>query len=383
MSNRVAIIHQPDYEPKSLKRSIQRAIELSGFNLEDVSGRTVLLKPNMLGAFPPGMAVTTNPTFLETVATIFREAGALVSVGDSASGIHTPERCWNISGLGEACRRAGVDELRLESGGSVDVGGIMLARAAMDADFVINIPKFKTHSLTVLTLAVKNLFGCVNGMLKSRCHRENPERTGFAELLVDISERIKPALSIIDGIVAMEGNGPSAGKPVNLNTIIAGTDVHMVDAASCRIIGLDPLEVDTLAAAKRKKLWDESLPIELAGDPLDKVISKKFLLPATHRHGLLNWKISRIITAWILSELSSQPIISAERCRKCLNCIDICPAKAIDVKDKNEIPVINNDRCIQCFCCHEICPYAAIDMKQNFRTALGSWLTTMRTRFRR
>ncbi|HPM41146.1 MAG TPA: DUF362 domain-containing protein, partial [bacterium] len=156
MGCKVAIVAQPDYESPGLRSSLTRAIELSGFDLSAVSGARVLIKPNMLGAYPPSMGVTSEPALVTAVCKIFGEAGADVLVGDSPNWMHDIRRVWEVTGLGEAVRRGGARELILEPGGCVERNGVLISKSVAEADFVINLPRFKTHGLTVLSLAVKN-----------------------------------------------------------------------------------------------------------------------------------------------------------------------------------------------------------------------------------
>ncbi|MFA4875714.1 MAG: DUF362 domain-containing protein [bacterium] len=382
MSHRVAFVGQKNYEPLSLNRSIRRAIELCGFDLNRVRGAKVLLKPNMLGAYPPSMGVTTHPAFVASVAGIFKDAGAVVSAGDSPNGVYSNEQTWERTGIRAACLEAGISEAAFEASGSVARDGLMIARAALDADYVVNLPKFKTHGLTIMTLAAKNLYGCINGMQKTALHRECKNIPEFADVVARVAGIVKPALTIIDGIVAMAGNGPSAGTLVELGVIAAGTDVHALDAACCRLVGLDPRELDTLAAAQRQGLWDGAEEIDLAGDPLDTLRPKKFSLPVTYTRGMRDWWVSKFIVARIWSGMRAQPRIDPDICRRCLLCIDACPVAAIDQAKTDAAPMIDEDACIQCFCCHEICPYRAIDLRKSALLRFAGWMSRRRSRAR-
>lgn len=379
MSARVAIVSQPSYDAPSLEAALRRAIDLSGFDLARARGRAVLLKPNMLGAYPPAMGITTHPAFVATAARLFREAGAEVFVGDSPNGIFPIDRVWEVTGIREACRQSGAHELPFEASGNLSLGSVSIARAVAGVDFVINLPKFKTHGLTVLTLAAKNLFGCVNGMQKARIHGDCPQRTAFAENIVRIADIIRPALTLIDGIVAMEGNGPSAGRLAPLGLVVAGTDVHSIDAACCRLVGLPPEDLDTLAAARRLGLWDGEAP-EVTGDPWDRIAPKGFSLPTTYLRGSRDWWISRLVLDRIWSGVSAEPRIDPRRCERCLACVDGCPVGAIARPPEGDAPRIDAAQCIQCFCCHEICPSRAIDLKRSWGVRIAGWIGGLRAR---
>lgn len=379
MPERVSIVSQRNYESAPLERSIERAIELSGFDLKSVCGKSVLLKPNMLGAYPPSMAVTTHPSFVAAVGRVLLRAGAKVAVGDSPNGVQPIARTWEITDMSATCTAIGAKEARFEAMGSVWRMGLKISRAVTDADIIVNLPKFKTHSLTVLTLAVKNLFGCVNGMEKTRHHRDYTGNE-FADLLVRIADIVCPELTIIDGVVAMEGEGPSAGKPKDLGVIIAGQNVHAVDTACCMLIDLPPLELDTLSAAKRLGLWEDRDSPDLVGDPIEGLRPKTFSLPSTYTRGIRDWWIARFVVDRIWSGLSSQPVIDAGICNQCHLCIDGCPVGAISQAKPHDAPSINISKCTQCLCCHEICPSRAIYLKPSISMRLARWLSDMRAK---
>lgn len=380
MSFRVAIISQPNYEPHSLKRAIHSAIVSAGFDLNSVRDRRVLLKPNMLGAYPPEMGITTNPAFVKAVAEIFIEARAHLSIGDSPDGVHPLENVWEVTGIREVCRMVGAKEARFEAAGSVKRDGVWVSGALLDADFVINLPKFKTHGLTILTLAAKNLFGCVNGMQKTAHHRKSRGPQEFAEAVVRVANAVRAALTIIDGIVAMDGNGPSAGNLIDLKLVIAGTDVYAVDAACSKLVGLEPIHLDTLAAAKRMGLWDDRAPLEIVGRGLEESKPGRFNLPVTYTRGMRDWWLTRLVLRRIWSGQSVQPLIDPVTCQKCRLCVEACPVAAIVQPDKEVAPKIAVTRCTQCFCCHEVCPHRAINLKISPQIRLARWLADMRTK---
>ena len=370
MAHRVAVVGQSDYSEPGLSSSVRRAMGLSGFCPESARGKRVLLKPNLLGAYPPDMGVTTPPAFLEAVARIFVEAGADVVVGDSPNWIHPIEQVWEVTGIRAAARAAGAREIRIEAGGSIESGGVFISKAVREADIVVNLPKFKTHGLTVLTLAVKNLFGCVCGMQKTLHHRDSKDRYEFADVLVRVAEAVKPNLTIIDGIVAMQGDGPSGGDLVEMGVILAGTDVYSLDAACCGLVSLPPLELDTLAVAKRMGLYDDSNEIEFAGEEPEAFVRNDFVLPATYTRGTRDWWITKLVLNRIWRAAWARPVIDPGRCRRCLYCVEGCPVEAIPRPPEGGVPSIDYKKCIQCFCCHELCPHKAIDLRKSLAVRL-------------
>jgi len=359
----VSIIHQQNYDPRSLRSSISKSIELTAFDMSSVNGKRILLKPNMLGAFLPEMGVTTNPSFLREVINIFQSHSAIVEVGDSPNGVHPPNEVWRISGIEDICRETGAKAIQFEKSGSITRGEYMISNAVTDADIIINLPKFKTHGLTALTLAVKNLFGCVNGMLKTKLHRDSPNGEEFSKEIVKIAELIQPDLTIVDGIIAMAGNGPSAGELVNLGAIVAGTNIHAVDSVCAEIIGIDPIEVNTITAAVELGYWKNSETIDLLGDDPSIFGGINFPMPSTFRSKKLDWWISRFLLDRIWSNISAKPEIIDGKCIRCNMCHMACPVRAISKANQEKPPIIDKSKCIECFCCHEICPKSAIELK--------------------
>lgn len=377
MPNRVAIVKHSDYEVSALKASVRRTIDLSGFDLASTAGKRVLLKPNLLGAFPPHMAVTTHPAFVAAVGRAFKAAGADVSVGDSPNGVHAPKRVWDVTGMRELCEQEGFRAISFEASGSREVKGRRIANAALDADILINLPKFKTHGLTYMTFAVKNLFGCINGLQKSGMHRAFPDVRAFSREVVHIAETVKPALTIVDGIVGMEGDGPSGGSPIRLGLIVAGEDMHRVDEACCKLVGFPPRDLETLSVAADLGLWNDDEPMEMVGDDIDAL---KIRPPSTYTKGSRDWWISKLVTRFIFGNWRARPAIDERLCKRCSLCIDACPVEAMERAGNHAPPDIDRKLCISCLCCHEVCPHKSISLKQN--AALRAWRWFMNRRIK-
>lgn len=372
MTCRVALKKCSSYDLGDLQNVVRDALALIEFDPHSTSGKTVLLKPNMLGAYVPERQVTTHPAFVEAVASIFKDVGARVQVGDSSNGVYEIDDVWNVTGIRVAAERAGMEIVPFERAGSVEKNGIRFSKAVFDADIIVSLPKFKTHGLTGLTVAAKNLYGCVPGMVKTAYHRNHMKRRDFASLIVDIARTVQPQLTIVDGIVGMDGNGPSAGKPVELGFVMAGTDVHAIDSVSCDLVGMNPRDLDTLDIAHSKDLFDIESTIEIVGEDVESCKPASFKLPASYMEKKIDSGIAQAVLGLVWRIMKVRPVVAEKRCKKCGLCVKSCPVNAIhwqgDPGDRP--PRITKSECIRCFCCHEVCPHKAIDMKRSLSVRL-------------
>jgi len=230
-------------------------------------------------------------------------------------------------------------------------GGIMLAREAVEAEVVINLPKFKTHAQMLLTLGVKNLFGCCVGYRKVEWHlRAGIDRDLFARLLVAIARRLAPAVTLLDGILALEGEGPGRrGHPISLGLLIGADDPLAMDRVIARLLGLPESRFPILKVAAADGILPQSINLE---STIEKI--GNFRLPPMEPGLTVGGTAMKVVRRYLLA----RPMVDQERCRLCLDCVKVCPVHAITVKGK-EI-VIAYDQCIRCYCCLEICPLGAM-----------------------
>ncbi|MDD5082868.1 MAG: DUF362 domain-containing protein [Dehalococcoidales bacterium] len=377
-SSKVALVACPSYDEALVGQAIERGLELiGGLDRFVSSGERILLKPNVLIGDKPESCITTHPVILQSIARIVQKAGARVTYGDSPS---FGPVAFNLrrSGLKIVGDRLGIEMADFDHGRMVSgtnpqlIHKLFLANGALDADGIINLPKLKTHGLMRFTGAIKNLFGCVPGTRKSQYHVKLNDPWAFASMLVDIYACLSPRFSLMDGIMAMEGNGPRNGRPYPMGLLIFSTDPVALDATACRLIDLDPLNVPTCAAAEKAGLGKlNTTDIELVGDCPDLFKRLDFKVdrtaPPVHKKGSLQ--------AFLNQQLSERPIIAASKCNRCGICTTTCPVepKAVDWKngDKSRPPVFDYKRCIRCFCCQENCPQGAITIENTF---LGSAL---------
>ncbi len=243
-------------------------------------------------------------------------------------------------------------------------------------DRLISIPKFKTHGLTVLTAGVKNLFGLVVGMYKMQAHLNNPKPEDLSRILVDVYEVRKPDLTILDGILAMEGEGPgAAGLPKQLDLVAASSDALVLDQVLALIMGLRFEDIPTIREAMRRGLGaKDNASIEVLGEDLNSFSAHGFLLPkATSINRMPRWLADKVKHVFWM-----RPDIIAEQCKVCGVCMRSCPTTAIRKQDDRV--VIDYAKCISCLCCQEICPQGAVSIRRSFVWNSLKRLQSLKTR---
>jgi len=316
----------------------------------------VLLKVNLLSAKGPEKAVTTHPEFVRAVANAVRKAGGEPFIGDSPAGRFSKRnltKAYKSSGLQIMAGEEGIP-LNFDTGAKkLDIpNGQRLQRTPVcnfvfNADKIIALPKLKTHSFQYMTLACKIMYGIVPGLTKAKYHAQYPRRASFADMMLDILSIATPHLFIMDGIVAMQGQGPGSGDPLKMDLVLASTDSVAMDIAVCKILGIEPVGIPALKRAKVRGLWPERIdyPIQSPED----VAYQGFKLPNTADHLLTGKKAP-----------SKSPVIT-DICTACGDCERICPKEAVKVK--GQMAEVTYSKCIRCFCCHEVCPEDAIILR--------------------
>lgn len=324
-------------------------------------GDKVLIKPNLLAAKEPEKACTTHPEFLRAVIQLVKKAGGLPSVGDSPA-FNTLSNVAKASGIKRVCREENIPLVTfrhttlIKNPSGRMVKTFPVAREILAFDSIISLPKLKNHSLTHITVAVKNLFGVIPGMIKQTFHFRFQDSFHFSQMLIDLNRIIKPALNIVDGIMGMEGEGPNTGLPKRTGVIISGTDTVSVDYISSIIMNYDPQHIEVIKAAKISGFGGyEPSMIEVKGDDLRSLIDRTF---KTITPGVGRGILSKIFPLLNRNFLRKKPVIDRIKCAACEECIRICPAKTIFLVDGKAR--IEQKKCIKCYCCHEICRYKAV-----------------------
>ena len=374
MSREVYCYAVPEYDSPALEAAVEDIFAKSAAAASLSAQSRVLLKPNLLAKHAPEKAVTTHPAVVAAVCAALHRRGARhITLADSPGGQYTPgvmKAIYRTSGLEAVCGKYGVAlytgcRARERRTDGVRVREFNLIEPVHEAGFIIDLPKIKTHVMTGMSCAVKNLFGTIPGLQKAEMHMRFPEKERFGEMLVDLCETVRPDLVIADGILAMEGDGPAGGMPRKLGLLLGGEDAYTLDLAVCRMMNLPARNVPYLAAAMARGVCAETLDETLLrGDVEAAAPRTDYKLPAgcsgvSFAHSaprFLRWAVPGVEQM-----IAPRPKIDRRKCIGCGKCAEICPGHTIAVRDKKAR--IDPKGCIRCFCCHEMCPVKAIEVK--------------------
>ena len=365
-----------DYDPAALDAAVETLFAALPAAAAIGPGKRVLLKPNLLAKQPPHKAVTTHPEVVRAVIKAVKRRGATeVLVADSPGGAYTPalvKGIYKASGLAAVCAEEGVEcYTACQSGPASQAEGAQhsfeLLRPVLEADVIINLPKLKTHMMTGLSAATKNLFGCVPGLQKAEWHMRLPEKQPFGEMLIDLLLTVKPTFAVLDGVVAHEGDGPSGGTPRPVGILAAAENHLQLDLALCHMLGFDPADVPYLAAAIGRGLCAPRFELaNAAGESGLCAPIAGYKLPSSWGSVDFADKAPRPIrwaVAPVQRVVAPRPVIDQSHCIGCGKCAEICPQHTIQM---GATAKIRTRACIRCFCCHEVCPIGAIETKRFF-----------------
>lgn len=364
--NRTVSLHKCDtYEDEVVYIALKQVLDdLGGMESMVKAGMKVALKPNLLLPQSPDNCATTHPALIGAAGRLVIEAGGEPFLVESPGGLYNKTVLKNLyksCGMQDVCDKFNI---RLNYDTAVvkkteDCLGrkrsFTVLKPLAEADFIINISKLKTHGMMVFTGAVKNMFGAIAGVEKATHHMNMPDYNAFADNIIDICETMKPNLNIMDGVMAMEGNGPSAGTPKALNVILASKNPYLVDKAAHDIINLSVEDSYILTRASERGV---DLSYDAAGDDLEIFKDTDFNIPNKKSYGI---KKKGILNGKLLATFKSKPIVDKNKCIGCEICKNNCPAEVIEMKNRK--PDFDYSGCIRCFCCQELCPEHAISIK--------------------
>lgn len=370
----VSIVPCGSYTPAQCHAALEAVLAPLGGLCFVKPGMRVVIKANLVSAMKPERAATTHPVLLTELSRMLLERGASVTIGDSPGGLYNAAHVgavYHAAGL-EAVEACGAALNRDFSQATAHAPEARVAHSFQytryldDADVIIDFCKLKSHAMMGMSAAAKNLFGTVPGTVKPEYHFRFPDPKDFARMLVDLCCYWKPQLSIVDAVVCMEGNGPTAGTPRPLGLLLAGASPHRVDLACAALIGLERTDVPTLEAAYERGLIPADVSgLSIEGDLAAHCVTDFEGAGASASHlftgslpGALGQAQSRLLGALLAAK--PQPV--RQDCIGCGKCAAICPAKAIRMHDG--LPQIDRSRCIRCFCCQEFCPKGAMRAKR-------------------
>jgi len=331
--------------------------------------KTVLLKPNLLGPYSPDEAVTTHPVVLEAIIILLQEQNKEVWLGDGPGGSVVVKETWEKTGIFQLARKYDLRLLNFSEGGvdnySANTLSFGLTNYINKADAVINVAKYKTHSLMYYTGAVKNLYGLIPGLKKSDYHRDHADYEAFSKVISSLYSLVssKITLNILDGIMGMEGDGPSAGIKRNFGIMMASESAAALDLVAAGMMGFNHKQLlYVIDSLKTDNLTPDQIQLSKEW--------KKFKF-----HNVKHKKISLFIKLLSVSPGFLKKLFKKwynytpefdDKCRFCMVCLESCPVKAISLDDKIPKMTIDQNVCIKCMCCHEFCPYHAVYIKKSW-----------------
>lgn len=360
----VAVVRCKTYDVEAVKPALEEALNaVNGLDFV-MPGMKIIIKPNLVSFKKPDAAATTHPALLEALVEMLLSRGADVTIGDSPGGPHSLpllNRVYAATGM-DRVEKLGAKLNRNMNEKTIDfpegkvLKNFTYTEYLDEADAIIDFCKLKSHGMLGMSAAVKNLFGTIPGLKKPEVHYKFQNDAEFADMLVDLNEYFKPRLAICDAVVGMEGNGPTAGTPRQIGAIIASKSTYYADVVGAELIGMNIDGLPTLQAAYERGFAPASSKnLRVYGD-IRALTVDDFKAPPVR--GLSFMRKGNVLHFISKAALEHKPTLKKRLCVGCGECARMCPAKAIEMKNKK--PHINREKCIRCFCCQEFCPRAAM-----------------------
>ena len=323
-------------------------------------GRSVLIKPNLLTDAKPEYGITTHPNFVQAIVRILKKAGLEAAIADIPAEHKLEanlERVYNATGIREVAEKE--DVRLLTETKFIEEDGVIFSSWVREFDYLISLPKFKTHGLMMLTGAVKNIFGLTPRLYRVNLHKSFTHSADFAKMLLGVFKKCKPTVSFVDGIVAMEGNGPAySGTLKNVGLVAVSSDAFALDSILAYVMGIEPQDITTNREARLQNLGVTDLEdIEIVGENLQDLKTFDFKLPPTY---FLN-RIPKAALKFLSRLTEFRPRVDKSKCNGCRICIENCPLSAIELQNRRA--KIDYPKCVDCFCCLEVCPIGAMKTK--------------------
>ncbi|MHA1283714.1 MAG: DUF362 domain-containing protein [Promethearchaeota archaeon] len=385
-SNQIAIQKIVNDDVES---SVFQALELiNAANLFKKPNLKILIKPNILLGKEPERAATTHPEVLKAVIKWLKQFNPKRIIVAESSGTFkrgATLEAFEKSGIKDVCEKFDVEWVPFEKTerktykvpNPLVLNEITASTLLDEVDIIINLPKIKTHGQCLLTCCIKNMFGTLILGNKARIHAQFPKKEIFNAALADIYSVSNPQLTIVDGYLCQEGNGPSAGDVIKLDIIIAGYDPVALDTTICRIIDFNPDDVYYIKKLQEKGFG--SAEFEILGEPIEN-IKRTFKKPKSHP---VSVPLPRFLAKYVGNVIFRSSIkFDKSKCQLCGTCWKNCPVQAIMPPKKRQkgidIPKWDKNKCITCYCCAELCPYEAVDFKINIlKNILTSYLSIL------
>ena len=379
MKNYTVAINKYTKYDENLTDLLYKQMLAAGVTRDMLENKKIAIKPNLVISKKPEAAATTHPVFLQSAIAALKMFGAentTLIVAESAGGPYTTatiKNHYSVCGIDESCGASlnySTDAQIMMFPEGVTCKRFNVISPIAEADVILNVCKLKTHSLTKISCAQKNYFGVVPGVEKFEMHAAYSDQKDFRSMLCDLSEmrrKSKTLINVCDGILGMEGNGPTGGTPRKFDVVLTSLSPYCLDLAAEKILGFEGTAPMVTLAKERGLCPASADQLEIVGDEIDDLVISDVIAPDAQRKTFLN-QLPNLFDGKLANYFSPKPYINKNKCVGCGECVRSCPMHTIELVEKNgkKQAKINRNKCILCYCCQELCPLVAVDVKQNF-----------------